>query len=217
MDSEISPAKPPKPSRRKTPTASQQKIARILAAARALFTQSGYEITSMDTVAAAAGVSKATVYAHFGSKSELFAAVIAGQGDTHLVPLAAGLHDSLESVLRRFGREAFELILAPATTAMFRVISAENNRFPELGRLFYQSGPVRIQGELAAYLAAAMQRGEIRRERPEIAAIQFLALILGDLQIRELLGPNVGEATPSVRELTLNAGIDCFLRAYRPG
>jgi len=198
--------------KRGTPTASQQKIARILAAARALFTQSGYEVTSMDAVAATACVSKATVYAHFGSKSELFAAVIRGEGDARLVALSAGLHDSLETVLRRFGREAFELILDPATTALFRVIAAEQSRFPELGKLFYQSGPARIQAELAAYLASAMERGEIRRARPDVAAIQFLALIIGDLQVRELLGS--GGNAPEPRQHTLEAGVDCFLRAY---
>ena len=77
------------PRARKPSAYSEQKIARILAAARSLFTRSGYEVTSMDSVSAAAGVSKATVYAHFGSKPELFAAVIANEGQTHMASVAA--------------------------------------------------------------------------------------------------------------------------------
>lgn len=196
-------------------SSSREKIARILAAARARFTGAGYEATSMDAIAAEACVSKATVYAHFRSKPELFAAVITDEGDQHLVPLAAGVHESLESVLRRFGREASELVLAPSTTAIFRVIAAERSRFPELGKLFFEAGPARIQGELADYFTGAMERGEIRRERPQTAAIQFLALMLGDLQVRELLGTEVAADLPRMREITLEAGIDCFLRAYR--
>ena len=193
----------------KPASASRQKVTRILAAAHALFTRGGYGITSMDAVAAEARVGKATVYAHFGSKPELFAAVVSAQS-----PSVAALPDegSLESGLRAFAKQALDLILDAETTAMVRMIAGEHARFPELGPLFFQSGPARLQAELARHLEAAMARGELRREHPDQAAVQFLALICGDLQLRAILGTGFDDAA---RERTLASGLDAFLRAYR--
>ncbi len=193
---------------------SRQKISRILEAARTLFARHGYGATSMDTVAADANVGKATVYAHFRSKAELFAAVIADEGKTHMVSLDAPAEAPVEGVLSRFGREAFTLLLAPNTTSFVRMIMAEAPRFPELGEIFYQTGPAQLQIDLAAFLARAMDRGVLRREAPRIAACHFLALICGDLQLQELVG--VGAANSAeTREQVLRSGVAAFLRAYR--
>ena len=192
---------------------SRQKIGRILESARTLFARHGYGATSMDTVAADANVGKATVYAHFRSKAELFAAVIADEGQTHLVSLEARADEPVEAVLHRFGREAFTLLLTPNTTSFLRMIVAEAPRFPELGEIFYQTGPAQLQIELATFLARAMDRGWLRREEPRIAACHFLALISGDLQLQELVG--VGASTSGeVREQVLQSGVAAFLRAY---
>ena len=53
-----------------------EKRAAILAAAKRLFPMSGFEGTSMDAIAAEAGVSKLTVYSHFTDKETLFVAAI---------------------------------------------------------------------------------------------------------------------------------------------
>lgn len=203
----------PVPRSRKPSPYSEQKIASILAGAQALFTRDGYGATSMDAVAAAAKVGKATVYAHFKSKSELFAAVIANECSLNMVSLAARDGEPAAATLRRIGRDAFELLLMPANTAVFRMIAAEAPRFPEFGRVFYEAGPARLQAQLAGFLAEAMARGELRHERPGLAASQFLALICGDLQLREFMGVG-GAITPAQRDAVLGSGIDTFMRAY---
>ena len=128
---------------------SSGKAALILSAARDLFTGAGYGATSMDAVAAAADVSKATVYAHYTSKPELFAAVIAQEGQANIAALERRPDETIADALRRLAREAFDLVLAPTTTAFYRMIAAEAPRFPELGRIFYETGPAHVQARLA--------------------------------------------------------------------
>ena len=199
----------------KPPHRSPVKTGKILGAARDLFTETGYGATSMDAVAAAAGVSKATVYSHFGSKPELFAAVILQEGQTSFAIPDLETGDGIEPALRQIARDAFYLVLAPTTTAFFRMIAAEVPRFPELGKIFYESGPASVQARVAAFLSSAMDRGELRRADPVMAATQFFALICGDLQLRDVMGTG-GQISKKRREDVLERGIDSFLRAYRP-
>jgi AcrR family transcriptional regulator len=188
----------------------------VLAAARHLFTAHGFGATSMDAVAARADVGKATVYAHFGSKEELFAAVIESEGRAHSVALGAPRGEAVASVLERFGFDAFDLLLSPTTIAVFRAVAAEAGRFPDLGRLFFTRGPAILIDRFARYLGEAMDKGELRRAPPRQAATQFFGMICGDEQVRALLG--VGRTiSRKERKALVKGGVDAFLRAYRPG
>lgn len=195
---------------------SQRKLDQILAAARTLFTRDGYGMTSMVQVAAEAKVGKATVYSHFATKADLFAAVVASESRNQLTELAIRPGDDVAETLRRFARQAFALLLNPSTTSKLRMIAAEAERFPELGEIFYAAGPAQLQAALSGFLAEAMERGVLRREIPQLAAGQFLALICGELRIRELVG-TAAAVPPSARDRVLTSGVEAFLRAYRPG
>ena len=89
----------------------------ILDAARDVFLERGYSVTSMDVVAQAAGVSKATVYALFTSKELLFAAVIEREGSRQMAAIDAADEAPLADVLLRFGTDAAALLLSPSTTS----------------------------------------------------------------------------------------------------
>ena len=194
---------------------SQGKIEQILRAATELFGRAGFESTTMSMVATAAKVGKATVYAHFTNKAELFAAVIASAGEVPVSSLPSPYEQDVETVLRKFGREAFELLLRPANIGFFRMIAAEAARFPELGPIFYEAGPLRLQASLTAFLAEAMERGDLRKHSAHLAACQFLGMICGDLQLQALIG--AGQTTTrQQREAVLQSGITAFLRAYHP-
>jgi hypothetical protein len=65
---------------------------------------------------------------------------------------------------------------------------SEAVRYPEVGQLFYANGPARLIGRLADYLAPAMKRGELRKANARLAAAQFLAVIVGDLQLQLTIG-----------------------------
>jgi TetR/AcrR family transcriptional regulator, mexJK operon transcriptional repressor len=187
----------------------------ILEAARALFHEHGYGDTSMDAVARSAGVSKATVYARFRSKDELFVAVVVDQGRDQTVFLSKV--DSVEIVdaLRAFGRRAANLLLSDEVIAIYRMVAAEARRAPEIGPLFWANGPEQLLSGLTSFLRDAMRAGQLRTAPPRLAAAQFLAIIVGDLQLRHLVG-NAGDVTTTERRKVVESGIDVFLRAYAP-
>lgn len=186
----------------------------IIDAARRLFLEHGYAATSMDVVASHAGVSKATVYALFESKDNLFAAMIEREGHRQLVTLEADALAPVGTVLREFATNAATLLLSPSNVALSRIVASEANRSPEIGRLFHTNGPAKLIGRLADYMAVAMQRGELRSAPPELAAAQFLAIIVADLQLRLAMGFK----PPTVRRRNeiVAAGVEVFLRGYVP-
>ena len=186
----------------------------ILEAAHELFMAKGYEAASMDAVAKAAQVSKATVYAHFRSKDELFAAIVAricGQLTREIrAVIEAGL--PLRQALLGIGGRFLEVLTDPKGVRMFRMVMGEVDRFPELGRVFYRSGPLVMQDCLAGYLEQAAADGELAISDPHLAARQFLSLIKADLHLRCLF--DVGLVTPaSERDRQVTAAVDMFLKA----
>lgn len=186
----------------------------ILDAARDVFLERGYGETSMDVVAQVAGVSKATVYALFASKDRVFAAVIEREGDRQTAAIDAADDAPVDEVLRRFAFDSSTLLLSPSNTAMSRTVSSEAVRSPDVGRLFYANGPDRLIGRLAGYLAQAMKRGELRKADSRLAAAQFLAVIVGDLQLRMAMGlPSPSRAE---QRNVVTAGVEMFVRAYQP-
>lgn len=193
----------------------------ILDAARILFLERGFGATSMDAVAKHAGVSKATVYAYFSSKDELFAAMVGREGEEQTVSLNADtnarttMNANAAEVLRRFGRDAAELLLSDSVIAIQRIVASEATRFPAIGELFYNSGPSNLIDGLTTFLQTAMDRGELRAAPARIAAAQFLAIIVGDLQFRALMGlPASGGRNE--RDAVVASGVDVFLNGYAP-
>ena len=129
--------------RSEAPTAG--KAESILAAAKRTFLQRGFGAVSMDAIAREAGVSKATVYAHFAGKEELFGAVIGRECERFLASFSAGELDpgDVRASLTVLGRRFLELVLSPDGLALHRIILAEVTRFPMLGEVFWRAGPER--------------------------------------------------------------------------
>jgi len=161
----------------------------ILRGAKAVFLKHGFECTSMDVVALRAGVSKMTVYRHFGSKEALFAGVITDlcerivDGDLRqifeLPPRAA---------LMTFARKMMAIVFAHETVELHRIVIAESRRFPKLGRLFYQSGPEACIASLATYFDRHVSDARFNVRNPRRAAEEFLELLRGYAHLRVLLG-----------------------------
>ena len=187
----------------------------IIDAARDLFLERGFAATSMDTVAQAAGVSKATVYAQFGSKAQLFAAMVEREGEQQTLALNSLPDGATTEVLQHFGRVAAELLLSHHVVAMQRIVTSEATRTPGIGDLFFINGPEHLIDTLAAFLDRAMRRGDLRAASPRLAAAQFLAIIVADLQFRALVGVG-GRSTARQRNQVAASGVDVFLRGYAP-
>src|ERR1700751_1458696 len=115
----------------------------VLAAAKRAFLANGFGAVSMDAIAREAGVSKATVYAHFGSKEELFGAVVADVAAQRFGGFSALDLDPLGTAasLNPIAHRVLDLMLSPEEVAVTRIIIGEVTRFPALGEVFWQAGP----------------------------------------------------------------------------
>ncbi|MDG9875981.1 TetR/AcrR family transcriptional regulator [Pseudomonas juntendi] len=189
----------------------------ILEAAKSLFLSLGYANTSMDAVAAAAGVSKLTVYSHFTDKQTLFCSAVMATCQIQLpdllfeYPVGAQVEDVLLNIARGFQA----LIGSDEAVKLSRLIMAQGSLDPSFGQYFYEAGPKRVLAGMEALLRGAHERGLLRIDNPLRAAEHFFCLVKGAPDYRLLLGcagPLQGdEAEAHVREV-----VGVFLRAYRP-
>lgn len=207
------PAAPTAPGRPKDP----QKRAAVLAAACRLFPEHGFDGTSMDAVAAAAGVSKLTVYSHFVDKETLFVAAmranIADQVPEQV--FSKNLHGSLREQLLEIADAFFQLIISDDAIALHRLLVTGTGSSPKLAEMFWQEGPQRIQQAFADFLAGHIASGELRVEDPARAASQFFCLLKGELHGRRLCGCGGDFDAVDIRA-HVEATVDFFLRACRP-
>ncbi|MBN8875179.1 MAG: TetR/AcrR family transcriptional regulator [Rhodospirillales bacterium] len=188
----------------------------ILAAAGMLFMQLGYGATSVDAIARAALVSKATLYAHFPSKEALFATIIDDACRTSLAaPILLPEDDpDVARVLRTLGDQMLRFILEGRALAIHRVVIAEAARFPELGRAFWENGPGRLRQALSAWMQRQQDAGRLRRVDAGLAADQFLGLLRSGGHVRATLG--LPPPTEAEIDRTVQAAVDTFLRAFAP-
>lgn len=198
----------------------------IAKAATAVFLRDGYAAASMDEVAAVAEVSKQTVYHHFGSKEQLFLAVIQQSINGVLDEFFAALETSfpgsgdLEGDLTRLGRILLTKVLDPELMALRRLVIAEVGRFPQLGRGWYESGPGALIATLADSLRVLADRGELTIDDPTAAASDYNWLVVSRPQNMVIFG--IRDAfTPAEIDSFVRAAVKVFVRAYssepRPG
>ena len=191
----------------------------ILDAATSLFLVHGYLGTSMDEIAALARVSKQTVYKHFSDKERLFEAIVAAAVDAAGNPVledtdALAESDDVPADLRAFARGQLGRVMQPRLMQLRRLVIGEANRFPELGRGFYERGAGRSIAGLAAAFERLTARGLLRAHDPELAAAHFNWLVMAAPVNRAMLLGD--DAIPSAAELDRYAdgGVEAFLAAY---
>jgi hypothetical protein len=119
----------------------------------------------------------------------------------------------LRSGLLLFARGFIDLVLSPGGLAIHRVVIAETTRFPELGRLFFRSGPDLVQERLGALLREATEAGLLEIPDIRLAGEQFVAMVQQPLHLRRLL--DIPDRTaPEAVERVLESAVTAFLRAY---
>lgn len=187
----------------------------IVLIAKEIFLREGFSATSMATIAAQVGGSKATLYNYFPSKEELFEAVVR-EFCGRIAEAFGELNwdgDDFRSALVRFGRAAATVMISDDVIAMHRLIVAEAARFKEIGEAYYQAGMRRGKEKLYARFQAAIDAGHIRSTDSMMAAQHFFDLCVGGLHRRRLM--NIGD-TPTRAELEahVEAAVDAFLNGY---
>jgi len=189
----------------------------ILMAAAKLFLEHGYEPVSMDAIAAAADVSKRTVYSYFDSKTVLFSSILIAHCNSMggiALPAHVEGHDP-RKVLTEFGRVFVRMITSPRAVAMQRVIFREVDRLPEVGRIFFQNGPQRHITNLAAYLKQAEAEGKLKVGDPVDAALMFMSIVKAPFHLHQLCGLT-HDVTSSAIDRSVKTSVTFFLRACDP-
>ena len=207
------PSAPPKtagPGRPKDP----EKRAAILEAAKQLFLRQGFAGTSVEQIAAAAGVSKLTVYSHFGDKDALFveavkAKCVAQMPDEAFERPGRDIRASLQAIAEKF----HALVSSEDAVALQRVLMTDGRDNPKLCQLFWDAGPARIRANLTRFLQEAVDAGLLDIPDTALAAEQFLCLLKGTVNMQVLL-PGLcvmhgHDAATHVRNV-----VDLFVRAY---
>ncbi|OZI53993.1 hypothetical protein CAL20_18560 [Bordetella genomosp. 4] len=189
----------------------------VLDAARDVFLTHGFSAATTDMIQQAAGVSKATVYAHYPTKEALFAAVIERQCAMHMDALRAGrsVSGGIQAVLAEMANAYLDFGLAPSGLALFRVAAAEAIRFPELARTFYEKGPKVYCTIVAEHLERAVQAKELdlgTMTTQEAAAV-FFSLVRGHIQLQSLLLSD-RPATAAQRKRWANLALETFFKAF---
>jgi AcrR family transcriptional regulator len=187
----------------------------ILKIAFEAFLTDGYAATSMSSIAARVGGSKATLYNYFSSKEELFSAVISEKcQDIQSLLFETELeHAHFRISLLHLGERLLRLMLSDEKIAVFRLITAETARFPELGCAFYRSGPAQGKRILAEYFDRAVTEGSLKPGNTLVMAAQFFDLCKGEVHHRKLWNVTPDPSDEEIRG-SVEQAVTVFLAAY---
>jgi TetR/AcrR family transcriptional regulator, mexJK operon transcriptional repressor len=189
---------------------------RLIAIAASMFMERGFEGTSIDAVAEAAGVGKATLYARYKDKGELFAAVLQRKIDRWLSfndPDEEAATGAVEDVLLALARRTVTAALTPEAVAINRIVMAQSARFPSLAKLVHEQGWQRSNAAVAALLDRFAKAGRIEVEDTTVAADLFLSLVIGRQTRMAMLGI---ETDPEQVDQRVQAAVKLFLDGVRP-
>lgn len=196
----------------------QAKQDAILKSARAEFFEYGFEAASIERIAAAANVSKVTIYNHFQNKENLFSAMVGSECRIMRGNLPEISDDkiTLRSELMNFAQSMMEFLSSPDIIRFDRRMAAEVERHPEMGELFLNAGPRLMQEMLTEMIAAEMDRGRLDKADPGQAAAHLYGIVKGFADV-EWRFSDPETAANSVTKESLENAVDRFLLAYRAG
>ncbi|WP_406155794.1 TetR/AcrR family transcriptional regulator C-terminal domain-containing protein [Streptomyces sp. NBC_00882] len=190
---------------------------RILFAARNTFLDEGFE-ASMDTVAAAAATTKATVYKHFGNKEALFIAVIEEELDraleepVNLVASRLAQSSHVREDLIDACRAWASGLAAPDAISLRNLVAGEARRFPELGKAWHERGPQRFHPVIADALRRLVKLHRLSIANIDLAVLQLSGLVVSPNLVYSAYSAPVDADT---RELLITAGVDMFINHYQ--
>ncbi|MBN3507874.1 TetR/AcrR family transcriptional regulator [Mycolicibacterium nivoides] len=188
----------------------------LLDCALEVFLENGFERSTIESIAAAAGMAKRTIYSLYPDKAALFEASVQRAVDRWLVPietLRAAETDDLEETLLAIGRIRLAGITSPAGTALQRILNAEGNRFPRLFQLVYEQGTMPALTFIAEVLARHAEAGIIEIDDPAVVGGAFLSMVVGGPATGALWGVSWDPDDLDKRMRTL---VRLFLDGVRP-
>lgn len=170
----------------------------------------------MEAIARRAGVSKQTVYNHYGSKAELVRALMARRVDRITAPLRdPGAVDNPHLALQAYARSMLEAVLVNKGYSVMRVIIQGAGEMPDIAHEVFEAGPRQARRQLAAYLETETRVGRLNVENFDQAAEFFSGMVLGQSQLRTLLSLPLDKSEAELDSLAGEAA-KRFMRAYAP-
>jgi TetR/AcrR family transcriptional regulator, mexJK operon transcriptional repressor len=199
---------------------SDRKRKTLLEAATAVFLEKGYDGTSMDDVAARVEVSKPTLYKYFFDKQHLFAEVVRATTDQidDLVRLVVETMDGETDVnldLAVLARRFINALMQPQVLRLRRLVIANADRFPDVGRSWYEQGFLRVLQTLATTFQSLADRQLLKIGDPLLAANHFVGLLLW-IPVNKAMFTGDHQATPDELERYALAAVSAFLTGYGP-
>lgn len=194
------------------------KRAAILQAARSHFLSHGFDRANMDAIASEAGVSKLTIYSHFGNKDELFKQVVEAEC------CKFELKEHFDELLRLPVQDALLIVANNVTKLCFqqdsidmhRIIIAEAVEKPKISELVYEAAWQRITGGFAKYLQTLHEKKTLHVPDPEEGAQVFFHLLKGELHLRALFNLLPLPIPAETLQRQAESMVQLFLRAYAP-
>ena len=192
-----------------------RKYDQVLEGARQVFMVDGFEGASVDEIARAAAVSKATLHSYFPDKRLLFMEVAnaecARQSQEALdrIDTAAPPRE----VLDQAGHHFLRFITSTFGQQIFRICVAESDRFPEIGQSFYRTGPAVMRAEMAHYFEEATARGELVIDDYVLAADQFGELCKADIWTRLIFGVSKSVSEAEI-DRVVEGAVEMFMARY---
>ncbi|WP_341198549.1 TetR/AcrR family transcriptional regulator [Lentibacter algarum] len=179
----------------------------VLGGAREIFLRDGFEGASVDDIARAAGVSKATLYSYFSDKRELFREITRVECERMAETTLARIDFNAppREVFTTAAHSLTRFLLSNFSLQMFRTCVAEAARFPELGQAFYQNGPEMGRARMVVYLKLAIERGQLHDVDPDMIAEQFSELCRARLWSRAIFGVQTSFSEAEIDEVANHA------------
>ncbi len=187
----------------------------VLEGARTVFMRDGFEGASVDDIVREAGVSKATLYSYFPDKRLLFVEVAkaecAAQSDAAVAQVEAS--GDVREAMTTAAKRMIRFFMSDVGLQVYRIVVAESQRFPEIGREFYESGPGRVQMILRQYLQKSVDQGKLKIDDIELAADQFPELCKAGLHVPMVLGLRKPPTEAEI-DRVVESAVDMFLCRY---
>ncbi len=187
----------------------------IIEAASHRFFEEGFAATSIEQLAVDAGVSKVTIYNHFGDKRALFTASVEREcekmrGYFSIDEMPTG---TIRERLTVIATAMFEFLSRPEMIQFERRIAAETEHDPAIGLAFLKAGPWQMKRDFGNWLAHACIAGELDIADTALAAEQFVSMAKGMGDLERRFG-----STPSLEANTkrIDGAVDVFLATYAP-
>jgi TetR/AcrR family transcriptional repressor of mexJK operon len=193
----------------------QGKRAAILDAAKRMFVSHGFERVSMDQIAAEAGVSKLTVYSHFGDKEGLFAEAVRAHCEQGMPTslFVAEPETPVRERLTAIGMAFFSMIMTPEAIAGHRILCSPQVATSSMPAVFWEAGPQRVQQGFAELLERRVANGELDIDDCQRAASQFFTLLKGEPHAHAVFGYCCSGKVDAPAQHVAGV-VDLFLRAY---